>query len=78
MLNLMMKRKPTTRQKSCYFCDRNISHVDYKDPHLQEFLTEKGKIVSRRLSGLCARHQRRLARAIKTAQTLALLAQRAS
>jgi len=47
--------------------------VDYKDPKLRDFLTEKGKIVSSKASGLCARHQRRLARAVKTARSLAML-----
>ncbi len=70
----MMRRKgPNRRRKSCYFCDKRVSEVDYRDPHLRDFLSEKGKIVSSKVSGVCARHQRRLARAIKTARTMALL-----
>jgi small subunit ribosomal protein S18 len=61
------------RQKVCYFCEHDQPLVDYKDPILRDFLTEKGKIVSRRMSGMCSRHQRRLARAIKTARTMAFL-----
>ncbi|MEO0073899.1 MAG: 30S ribosomal protein S18, partial [candidate division WOR-3 bacterium] len=58
----------------CCFCERKQSEVDYRDPVIRDFLTEKGKIVSRRVSGLCARHQRRLARAVKNARVLAILA----
>jgi small subunit ribosomal protein S18 len=50
-----------------------MTEVDYRDPHLRDFLTEKGKIVAGKMSGVCARHQRRLARAIKTARSMALL-----
>jgi len=69
----MMKRRMIRRQKVCYFCERKQALVDYKDPILRDFLTEKGKIVSRRMSGMCSRHQRRLARAIKTARVMAML-----
>ena len=50
-----------------------MTMVDYRSPALRDFLTEKGKIVSSKFSGVCARHQRRLARAIKTARNMALL-----
>jgi small subunit ribosomal protein S18 len=71
---MIRRRKPFLRRKrSCYFCDQKLKDVDYRDPHLRDFLTEKGKIVSTKFSGVCARHQRRLARAIKTARSLALL-----
>jgi small subunit ribosomal protein S18 len=69
----MRRKMPIRRRKTCHFCDHNISEVDYRDPHLRDFLSEKGKIVSGKISGVCARHQRRLARAIKTARTMALL-----
>jgi small subunit ribosomal protein S18 len=64
---------PMRRRKTCYFCDNSLKQVDYRDPHLRDFLTEKGKIVSGKVSGVCARHQRRLARAVKTARAMALL-----
>jgi len=69
----MRRKQPIRRKRTCYFCDRGMTEVDYRDPHLRDFLTEKGKIVSGKMSGVCARHQRRLARAIKTARSMALL-----
>jgi small subunit ribosomal protein S18 len=69
----MRNKRSPVRSKSCPFCEQGISNIDYKDPRLKDYLTERGKIVSSRVSGLCARHQRRLARAIKTARSLALL-----
>jgi small subunit ribosomal protein S18 len=69
----MRRKQPIRRKRTCYFCDHSIKEVDYRDSHLRDFLTEKGKIVSGKMSGVCARHQRRLARAIKTARSMALL-----
>jgi small subunit ribosomal protein S18 len=69
----MRRRQPIRRRKSCYYCDHSIKLIDYRDPHLRDFLSEKGKIVSGKISGVCARHQRRLARAVKTARSMALL-----
>jgi len=62
------------KRKVCRFCvDSNIK-IDYKNPAaLRGFLTERGKIMPRRITGTCARHQRALAVAIKRARTLALL-----
>lgn len=62
------------KRKVCRFCvDSNIE-IDYKNPAaLRGFLTERGKIMPRRITGTCARHQRVLAMAIKRARTLALL-----
>ncbi|MBW2648530.1 MAG: 30S ribosomal protein S18 [Deltaproteobacteria bacterium] len=62
------------KRKVCRFCvDSNIE-IDYKNPAvLRGFLTERGKIMPRRITGTCARHQRSLAMAIKRARTLALL-----
>jgi small subunit ribosomal protein S18 len=62
------------RPRECYFCVHKLTRIDYKDPVIRDYLTEKGKIVSRKLSGLCARHQRWLARAIKTARGMAIVA----
>ncbi len=69
----MMQKRFSASKKTCLFCEQGVAHVDYKDPRLKDFLTERGKIVSSRISGLCARHQRRLAKAIKAARSLSLL-----
>ena len=66
--------KRRSRGRPCRFCaDRTIS-IDYKDPKLlRSFITEGGKIVPRRITGNCARHQRQLATAIKRARHLAFV-----
>jgi len=62
------------RRKVCKFCVDKVSHIDYKDVRtLEKFLTERGKIMPCRMSGVCARHQRDLAIAIKRARVCALL-----
>lgn len=62
------------RRKTCSFCKDNIKEIDYKDvTRLKKFLNERAKIISRRVSGNCAKHQRKLAIAIKRARTMALL-----
>lgn len=67
-----MRRRFGSR-KACRFCADKVE-PDYKDPlRLRNFTTEQGKIVSRRVSGVCAKHQRRLTRAIKRARIVALL-----
>ncbi|MCE5270681.1 30S ribosomal protein S18 [bacterium] len=63
-----------SRRRVCYLCENSIEKIDYKDERtLGRFLTERGKIVPRRTSGTCAKHQRQLATAIKRARYLALL-----
>ena len=58
----------------CAFCVDKLSHIDYKDTaRLRKFITERGKIMPRRMSGVCAEHQRELAIAIKRARIVALL-----
>ena len=58
----------------CAFCVDKIAVVDYKDvSRLRKFLTERAKILPRRITGNCARHQRQLTRAIKRARQIALL-----
>ncbi len=69
----MIQKRFGASKKSCPFCEQGVTHIDYKDPRLKDFLTERGKIVSARISGVCARHQRRLANAIKIARNLSLL-----
>ncbi len=62
------------RRKVCKFCVNKIDEIDYKDVRLlQEFIPERGKILPRRISGTCARHQRKLTIAIKRARNIALL-----
>ena len=66
-------RRPLKR-KVCEFCEKGIAEIDYKDvSRLRKYVTEKGKIVSARTSGCCARHQRQLTVAVKRARNLALL-----
>lgn len=67
-------RRFAPRRKVCYFCTENLDHVDYKDVDLlQRFVSDRGKIRPRRQTGTCAKHQRRLAVAIKRARHIALL-----
>jgi small subunit ribosomal protein S18 len=62
------------RKKVCIFCKEHIEWVDYKDVNLlRRFMSDRGKIRARRVSGNCAQHQRDVAIAIKTARELALL-----
>jgi small subunit ribosomal protein S18 len=68
------KKKGFVRRKVCRFCADSSIAIDYKDPKsLRLFITETGKMIPRRISGNCARHQRPLATAIKRARHLALL-----
>ncbi len=61
-------------QKTCPFCETRVRFIDYKDDRsLGRFITDQGKILPSRLSGVCARHQRQLATAIKRARYLALI-----
>jgi small subunit ribosomal protein S18 len=65
-------RKP--RRKVCMFCVDKVQHIDYKDvARLRRFTNERGKILPRRMSGTCAKHQRQLSIAIKRARMIALL-----
>ncbi|MBU1864725.1 MAG: 30S ribosomal protein S18 [Candidatus Omnitrophica bacterium] len=70
-----MKNNATTKtQKTCYFCDNNVHDVDYKDIRLLEkFINYHRKILPRQRTGTCAKHQRKLATAIKRARAIALL-----
>ncbi|MFO8060747.1 MAG: 30S ribosomal protein S18 [Bacillota bacterium] len=70
----MMRRNRKRRRKVCTFCMDKIDTVDYKDVgRLRRFLSDRGKILPRRITGNCARHQRQLTRAIKRARVMALL-----
>lgn len=62
------------RKKVCVFCADKIDYIDYKDTaRLRKFISERGKILPRRISGACAKHQRQLTIAIKRARQTALL-----
>ncbi|MGH2857817.1 MAG: 30S ribosomal protein S18 [Solirubrobacteraceae bacterium] len=69
------KGGPTSgRRKSCPYCREKIEQVDYKDISLlRRFVSDRGKIRSRRITGACRRHQSQVARAVKRARELALL-----
>lgn len=61
-------------RKNCPVCEASIRVIDYKDERmLSRFLTERGKIIPSRLSGMCARHQRQMSTAVKRARHIALL-----
>jgi len=69
-----LERESFVKIKRCRFCKSNIDIIDYKDlPTLERLISERGKILSRRITGTCAKHQRRVAEAIKRARYLALL-----
>ena len=63
-----------TRKRNCYFCRMKVQDVDYKDLNqLRRFISEKGKIRSRRITGACRRHQNQVSTAVKRAREMALL-----
>jgi small subunit ribosomal protein S18 len=73
------RRRGPGRRKVCRFCADKEAVIDYKDTRtLSSFITDRGKIVPSRISGNCARHQRRLKTAIKRARTVALVPYSAS
>ena len=74
------RRKPPAdraggpRRKNCYFCREKIEEVDYKNYNqLRRYVSEKGKIRSRRITGTCRRHQSQVSVAVKRAREMALL-----
>lgn len=71
-----MKKEKTrkARRRVCSFCVDKVSSIDYKDiGKLRRYMTERGKVLPRRISGNCAKHQRQLTTAIKRARHIALL-----
>jgi small subunit ribosomal protein S18 len=69
-----MAREDRRRRKVCRFCVDGDQSIDFKDDRrLARFVTDRGKIVPRRISGTCAKHQRQLTRAIKRARHVGLL-----
>jgi small subunit ribosomal protein S18 len=68
------KKQYFRRKKVCRFCVEKIDDINYKDVRLlMSFISERGKIVPRRISGVCTPHQRRLGQAIKQARNIALI-----
>jgi len=62
------------QEKHCFFCANNVKDIDYKDTEtLRRFISSYAKIVPRRKSGVCSKHQRKLSQAIKRARVMALL-----
>lgn len=69
-----MKKERKKKRRPCSFCAEKIEYIDYKDvPRLRRYITEKGKILPRRITGNCAHHQRQITLAIKRARAIALL-----
>ena len=68
------RMRPRKRKKVCAFCVDKVTSIDYKDTaKLRRYLSERGKILPRRMTGTCAKHQRELAVAIKRARVASLL-----
>lgn len=69
-----MARGRKKKRKACAFCAEKVTNIDYKDvDRLKKYITERGKILPRRINGNCAKHQRQLTKAIKRARLMALL-----
>lgn len=74
MADRPMNRGRKARKKVCGFCVDKVENIDYKDiARLRRYMSERGKILPRRVTGTCVRHQRELTVAIKRARHLALL-----
>lgn len=70
-----LQQRRFQRKKFCRFCSEKVEFIDYKDIKiLRNYLTERGKILPRRMTGTCAKHQRELTESIKRARNIALLA----
>jgi small subunit ribosomal protein S18 len=70
-----LQQKRFQRRKFCRFCSEKVEFIDYKNIKiLRSYLTERGKILPRRMTGTCARHQRELSESINRARSIALLA----
>ena len=68
------KKRPVGRRKMCKFCGDETIKIDYKDAGLLKyFITDRGKLVPRRISGNCAKHQRKIATAVKRSRMIALM-----
>ena len=71
---MIQKRRGRRKKRVCAFCTDKINHIDYKDvPKLRKFVSERGKILPRRITGNCAKHQRKLTISIKRSRHMALM-----
>lgn len=71
---MAIPQKRFQRRKFCRFCAEKVEFIDYKDTKtLRSYLTERGKLLSKRMTGTCAGHQRELTEAVKRARSIALL-----
>jgi small subunit ribosomal protein S18 len=71
---MAIPQKRFQRRKFCRFCSEKVEFIDYKDvKFLRSYVTERGKILTRRMTGTCARHQRALSEAIMRARNIALV-----
>ena len=69
-----MQQRRFQRRKFCRFCAEKSEYIDYKDIKiLRNYITERGKLLPRRMTGVCAKHQRTLTEAVKRARNIALL-----
>lgn len=72
---MIQKKRGRRKKRVCAFCSDKLNHIDYKDVNkLRRFVSERGKILPRRITGNCAKHQRALTLAIKRSRHIALLA----
>lgn len=74
MAQQQQKKRRRRKVKKCKLCEMKVDYIDYKDIRLlSEYLTDKGKIIPKRVTGNCAKHQRMVKTAIKRARHMALL-----
>jgi len=72
---MVQKRRGRRKKRVCSFCADKINFIDYKDiPKLRKYVSERGKILPRRITGNCAKHQRKLTVSIKRSRHMALMA----
>lgn len=70
-----LQQRRFQRRKFCRFCSEKVEYIDYKNiKMLRSYITERGKVFPRRMTGTCAKHQRELSEAIKRARSIALIA----
>ncbi len=70
----MVTKFRARKKKKCTFCSNDVNYIDYKDlKTLKRYVSDKGKILPKRVTGTCAKHQRMLSKAIKRARQMALI-----
>ncbi|MBU4387861.1 30S ribosomal protein S18 [Candidatus Dependentiae bacterium] len=70
-----LQQRRFQRRKFCRFCSEKVEYIDYKNiKMLRSYITERGKVFPRRMTGTCAKHQRELSEAIKRSRSIALIA----